>query len=164
MTNSTSSRIVLCASLAAVLTATGFVGAPRAATPEWAAPHAAPAHPTRRRATAHDVEARIAELRARLQITAGQEAQWSAVAQAMRDNAHTIRGLAEMRARNQRTMTALDDLRSYEQLAEAHADGTQKLLPRFEALYDNMSDAQKKTADTVFARFDRPGGPKRHVS
>jgi protein CpxP len=164
MTRVLRSRMLLVAPLAAVLTTAGFVGAPRAATPEQAAPQAAPARPARPHATADHVEAWIAQVRARLEITAAQEARWDAVAQTMRNNAHTIRALAEARARNEKTMTALDDLRSYEHLAEAHVEGVKKLLPRFEALYDSMSEAQKKTADTVFARFERPGGPQRRAS
>jgi hypothetical protein len=164
MTRVSRSRILLIAPLAAALTTAGFVGASRAATPEHPAPQAAPARPARPPAKADHVEAWIAQVKERLEITAAQEARWDAVAQTMRNNAHTIRALAETRARNEKTMTALDDLRSYERLAEAHVEGVKKLLPRFEALYDSMSDAQKKTADTVFARFERPGGSQHRAS
>jgi hypothetical protein len=52
-------------------------------------------------------------------------------------------------------MNAVDDLRSYEQIAAAHETGLQKLIPVFQALYDQMSDPQKKTVDTVFQRKKR---------
>jgi hypothetical protein len=53
-------------------------------------------------------------------------------------------------------MTAVDDLKSYGEIANAHADGIKKFIPVFESLYASMSDAQKKSADTLFRRH----GPK----
>ena len=47
-------------------------------------------------------------------------------------------------------MTAVDDLKSYSEIADAHADGLKKFTPAFEPLYAGMSDAQKKSADTLF--------------
>jgi hypothetical protein len=47
-------------------------------------------------------------------------------------------------------MTAVDDLKSYGEIADAHADGIKKLTPVFAALYASMSDAQKKEADAIF--------------
>jgi len=52
-------------------------------------------------------------------------------------------------------MSAVDDLRSYQKLADAHADGLKKLVPAFEALYNTMSQDQKKTADAVFAEHEK---------
>lgn len=48
-------------------------------------------------------------------------------------------------------MNAVEDFKSYGEIAQAHADGIQKFIPVFEALYNSMSDAQKKNADAVFA-------------
>ncbi len=47
-------------------------------------------------------------------------------------------------------MTAVDDLRSYSAITDAHAEGLKKFIPVFEALYASMSDAQKKNVDTLF--------------
>jgi hypothetical protein len=47
-------------------------------------------------------------------------------------------------------MTAIDDLKSYGELAEAHADGIKKLTPLFADLYASLTDEQKKDADTMF--------------
>jgi len=47
-------------------------------------------------------------------------------------------------------MTAIDDLKSYGEIAEAHANGIKNFTSVFEPLYTGMSDAQKKTADTLF--------------
>lgn len=96
------------------------------------------------------VEARIKDLHARLQITPAQETQWNGVAQAMRDNAKAIEAVAADRKQKIATMNAVDDLRSYESLAQTHADGMKKLVSAFTPLYDSMSDSQKKTADTLF--------------
>ena len=45
---------------------------------------------------------------------------------------------------------AVDDLRSYSETIDAHADGVKKLTSAFEALYNSMSDTQKHNADLIF--------------
>ena len=119
---------------------------------------AAPAVKTRVRATASkastidNVEARIKDLHARLKITPAQEDLWNNATQVMRDNANTMDALRRARSEKAATMTAVDDFTSYAEITEAHADGIKKFVPVFSALYDSMSDAQKKNADTIFRR------------
>jgi hypothetical protein len=96
------------------------------------------------------VEQRIALLRDQLKITPDQEAQWSQVAQVMRDNASTIDQTIKARVRNAARMNAVDDLLSYQAIAAAHADGLKKLATAFQALYSKMPEAQQKNADAVF--------------
>lgn len=105
------------------------------------------------------VEARIKSLHNELKITAAEEPKWKAVADAMRDNAQAVGALISERAKKAKSMSAVDNLKSYEAIAQAHLDGIQKLLPAFEALYADMPAAQKKIADTVFNR--RPQRPTR---
>lgn len=99
---------------------------------------------------AENVEARIKKLHADLHITAAQEAQWKPVAQMMRDNAQTMAALRAKQDADRKLGSAVDELNSYAAVIDAHADGVHKFIPLFEVLYDGMSDAQKKTADTVF--------------
>ncbi|HTF33541.1 MAG TPA: Spy/CpxP family protein refolding chaperone [Myxococcota bacterium] len=107
------------------------------------------------------VETRIQDLHRNLKITAAQEPQWHDFAQVMRDNAHAIDAIRQERSANLSKMNAVDDLRSYQKLADAHADGLKKLVPAFEALYNTMSDDQKKNADAAFGNFERrPRHPK----
>ena len=40
-------------------------------------------------------------------------------------------------------MSAVDDLKSYGQVADVHADGIRRLTPAFQMLYDSMSDASR---------------------
>ena len=101
------------------------------------------------------VEARIKELHTKLKITPAQEELWNNVAQTMRDNAKTMEALIKARSEKAGTMTAVDDLKSYSEIAEAHADGLKKFIPAFEPLYAGMSDAQKKSADTLFRQHGR---------
>ena len=101
------------------------------------------------------VEARIKDLHTRLKITPAQEELWNNVVQAMRDNAKTMEALIRARSGKAGTMTAVEDLKSYSEIAEAHADGLKKFIPAFEPLYAGMSDAQKKSADTLFRQHGR---------
>ena len=96
------------------------------------------------------VEARIKELHAKLHITPSQEDLWKNVTAVMRDNAQTLDALAQARVDQAQTMTAVDDLKSYSAITDAHAEGLKKFIPAFEALYTSMSDAQKKNVDTLF--------------
>jgi protein CpxP len=139
---------------------TGMPAAPAAAAPNASMPAAAapsstaPAAP---KAAAQavkpqsdaQVEAHIKQLHSQLKITSAQEDSWKAMAQDMRDNAKDMSGLIQAR-NSTKPMTAVDNLKNYEQIADAHADGLKKIVPDFEKLYDSMSPAQKKTADTVF--------------
>jgi periplasmic protein CpxP/Spy len=107
------------------------------------------------------VETRITELHTKLMITPEQEESWNGVAQVMRDNAKTMEELIKARTEKAGTMSAVDDLKSYAEIADAHADGLKKFIPAFEPLYASMSDAQKKNADTLF-RHHGHGGKMHH--
>ncbi len=101
------------------------------------------------------VEARIKELHTKLKITPAQEELWNHVTQVMRDNAKTMEALIKARSEEASSMTAIDDLKSYGEIVEAHANGIRKFIPAFEPLYAGMSDAQKKAADTFFRYHGR---------
>ena len=76
------------------------------------------------------VEARIKDMHAKLKIT-------------------------QARSEHAKTMTAVDDLKSYAEITDAHADGIKKFTPVFATLYAEMPDAQKKEADTLFRHGTR---------
>jgi hypothetical protein len=63
------------------------------------------------------VETRIKELHAKLNITPAQEELWNNVTKVMRDNAKTMETLIKARSENTTTMTAVDDLKSYTEIA-----------------------------------------------
>jgi hypothetical protein len=105
-------------------------------------------------------ELRISNMHAKLKITAAQEELWSKVAQVMRDDAKTMDHLTQARMDHAKDMTAVDDLKSYGEIADAHADGIKKLTPVFADLYAGMSDGQKKEADNLFRHGDRKNGHK----
>lgn len=96
------------------------------------------------------VETRIKTLHTKLHITAEQEAQWTIVTGVMRDDAKNLDALIQSRSEHEKTMTAVDDLKSYGEVATAHADGVNKLVPVFATLYTAMSPAQQKEADVLF--------------
>jgi len=106
-------------------------------------------------------ELRVKDMHAKLKITPAQEAEWTKVAQAMRDNAKTMDTLTQARMDHAKTMTAVDDLKSYGEIADAHADGIKKLTPVFATLYADMSDTQKKEADILFRHGDSKSAHKK---
>ena len=100
------------------------------------------------------IENRIKTLHDKLGITTAEEAKWGIIAQAMRTNEDSIGQLMKQRYDNRKTLTAIDDLQSYEAIAEAHVEGLKKMIPAFQDLYTDMSDDQKKIADEAFGRFE----------
>jgi periplasmic protein CpxP/Spy len=121
---------------------------------QTSAPTAAVTGPTGERS--EGVEQRIQQLHAQLKITPDQESKWNSVAQAMRDNAVNMDKLvAEKRQQAPQNMTAVEDLKTYQEFTQAHLDGLKNLTSAFSSLYDSMSDQQKKNADQVFAKFNR---------
>jgi LTXXQ motif family protein len=109
---------------------------------------------------ADPVEARIKELHKRLHITAAQQTQWDNLVQVMRDNAKAMTDLQQQRKQDAKAMTAVDAVKSYQAVIEAHEAGMAKFVPAFQALYDSMSDAQKKTADAMFRSKVRTAAAK----
>lgn len=113
--------------------------APR--SPQAAAPQTAP------QAAA---DQRIQSLQTQLHITDTQLPQWNAFAQVMRDNATKTDALFRQRAGAAAGMNALDNMKSYAEIARAYADNTQALATAFEALYGVLTIQQKQTIDTLF--------------
>jgi periplasmic protein CpxP/Spy len=95
-------------------------------------------------------ELRIKEMHAKLKITSAQKELWAKVAQTMLDDAKTMDALTQIRVDHAKDMTAVDDLKSFGEIADAYANGIKKMIPVFADLYASMSDAQKKEADAFF--------------
>lgn len=106
------------------------------------------------------VEARIKSLHKQLHITEVQKPQWDALATVMRDNAQAMVDLQKQRASDAQSMSAVEVIKSYESVIEAHESGMKKFVPPFEALYNTMSDAQKKTADSLFRNREKVSAAK----
>ena len=127
---------------------------PTAATPQVAPPPAVSSpiagHPVAGKNAEERVERRIAELRTQLRITPAEQQQWDQFAGVMRDNARDMDQIFIQRAQQLGSMTALQNMQSYEQLADAHAQHLQKLVAAFQSLYEAMPDQQKQLADQVF--------------
>ncbi len=145
----------------ASLIGTALIAGPtRAATPATsAAPVLLAQADTTAKAKPHKpraerVEDRIKSLHDQLMITAAQEPQWNAVAQAMREGSQSMQAAIQQRIQA-RGASAVEELKAYQAIADAHAQEVQKLIPPFQTLYDAMSDDQKKTADALFARSRR---------
>jgi periplasmic protein CpxP/Spy len=126
----------------------GAVGA----TPPPPAAAASPmaGHPVAGKNAQERVENRIKELHAKLHITPAEEPQWEQFAQVMRENAREMDQAFMQRAQQFPTMNAVQNMQSYEQIAEEHTKRLQKLIPAFENLYNAMPDQQKQLADQVF--------------
>jgi protein CpxP len=97
------------------------------------------------------VEAQLKQLQQELAITDAQKAQFDAFGQVMRSNAQAMDSAMQQEQQNP-PKNAVDDLKSVQHLAETQLDGLKRLVPAFQALYDSLSDQQKKKADTVFGR------------
>ena len=96
------------------------------------------------------VDRRITELHTKLQITPAQSQQWDQFAQVMRDNAKAMDQLYADRAQKLSTMSAVDNMQSFQTIEQARMQGMQKLVPAFQAVYSSLSDQQKQAADALF--------------
>lgn len=134
--NYSSARTVMAAALVAAI---GFTAIPSLAM-------AAGAKPTE----VERVELRIKSMHTKLKITPEEEAKWSVVSDVMRENAKKMDALTQARMDHVKTMNAVEDLKSYGEIVDAHAEAIRKFAPAFENLYASMTDAQKLDADELF--------------
>ncbi len=109
-------------------------------------------------------EMRIKDMHTRLHILPAQEAQWTVVATIMRDNAITMDKLTQQRVDQASAVSAVDDLKSYGEISDAHAEGLKKLTPAFTVLYTAMSDTQKQQADLLFREGEGAQGGNEAVT
>jgi periplasmic protein CpxP/Spy len=129
--------------------------APASASPGMEKPAAVPSsplagHPVAGKTAQERVEQRIKELYSQLRITPAERPQWDQFAQVMRDNARDMDQAWLQRVYHVESMNAVQNMQSYEQIAEQHAQHVQKLVPAFQNLYTVMSEQQKQLADQVF--------------
>jgi periplasmic protein CpxP/Spy len=138
--------------------------APQGAPPPAAASSPLAGHPVAGKNAEERVENRINELHAQLRITPAEQQQWEQFAQVMRANAREMDQTFMQRAEQFPSMNAVQNMQSYEQIAEAHAQHVQKLVAAFENLYNAMPDQQKQLADQVFRANaqQRAQQPHRH--
>jgi hypothetical protein len=68
----------------------------------------------------------------------------------MRDNAKAMVDLQNQRVADTQSMSAVESIKSYASVIDAHQAGMTKFIPAFTAFYDSLSEAQKKTADSMF--------------
>jgi protein CpxP len=100
------------------------------------------------------VEQRITALKTALKVTAGQETGWNGVATAMRENASAMEKLVTAkRGTTPASMTAVDDLKTYQEFSQAHLDGLKNLTAAFTSFYNSMPAEQKANADKVFESY-----------
>jgi protein CpxP len=97
------------------------------------------------------VDERIQNLHQELKITPDEEKKWNDVAQTMRENAGKMEQMvSDRKSMDPNTMTAKDDLKTYQEFAQSHVDGLKNLRASFDSLYDSMPADQQKVADEVF--------------
>ena len=129
---------------------------PAVASPMPATPPPSPKMVAERKRDAMMREKRIANMHKRLELTPAQEALWSPVADAMNENSMAVDKVT-MNIPDKK-MTAVENLKTFEAMADAHAASLHRLVPPFSALYATMSDNQKQIADEMFERHGRQHG------
>ena len=145
-TSATASALVLGAMLS---------GAPALAqeAPQVKAPTEAMVARTKRAES--EAENRIEAMHQRLRITPAQEEAFAKVAQVMRDNRTAFHAALGDKDSEPGKMSAVDDLKSFQIIADEHSNGLKRLIPVFEQLYAAMTPEQRKRADQIFAHRER---------
>ena len=102
------------------------------------------------RGSAYTVEQRITELHNTLKITSAQQPVFDEFAAVMRANAQAMTASFQGRATQVASMNADQNMQSFAQMAQQHAQQLQTLSTSFSKLYASLSDEQKKRADDSF--------------
>jgi periplasmic protein CpxP/Spy len=121
-----------------------------AAPPAVSSVMAQPGSPAPSAASQAAVDRRIRTLPSQFGTTEAQMPLWTAFAQAMRDNAGSTDALFSQRAHAVTSMSAVDNMHSYAQIARAYADNTERLATAFDSLDASLTDTQRQAADTLF--------------
>src|ERR1700712_514426 len=104
------------------------------------------------------VERRITDLHSKLKITPSEEKPFSDFAEVMRENARRMAELVTKRQQIANAGNAVDQMKAYDDMAQAHAADMQRLVPAFSNLYEALTPDQKKLAGKSFREY--ANGPK----
>jgi periplasmic protein CpxP/Spy len=96
------------------------------------------------------IEARLAEIKQRLNITAAQQPQFDKFADVLKQNAREMEALMQKELPSA-PPGAVEGLRIAANFAQAEADNLKRLVPALEALYASLSEQQKHAADEMFS-------------
>jgi hypothetical protein len=132
------------------------------ATPPAASAPATTSAPAMTKEIQAKVEAHIKQLHSQLKITQAQEDDWKKFADVMRTNAADMQTAVREREQQFPSMNALQNMQSYQKLAQTHAEHLEKLASAFETLYNALPQQQKQVADQVFRA--RIGSQPQHAS
>jgi len=109
------------------------------------------AAPVMRMSAVDYAESQIKQLQNSLNITAEQEPLWKDLAVLMRENAKDIDALRKQRAEHRTGLNAVERMKFHSQVTESQLNQLKKFIPVFEAFYNSLSEAQKKSADEIFS-------------
>jgi periplasmic protein CpxP/Spy len=113
------------------------------------------------------VEARLAEAKTKLKITAAQEAQWNAFADVTRKHAKAaddnFKAMRDGKSQAQsKKLTAVERLERRQQMAATHAQRLSEIVAAAKPLYAALSAEQKAIADDMLTPRRGQGGRGHH--
>ena len=158
------SKLITTTLVSLALAAAAPLAAAQATAPDASQPRQAqrPDHGKRdARLPSERVEARLAEAKTKLKITAAQEAQWNAFADVTRKHAkaadETIKTMRDGQ-RSQQKLTAVERLERRQKLAAAQSQRLTEVLAAAKPLYAALSADQKAIADDMLTPRRGQGG------
>ena len=95
------------------------------------------------------VEGWIAFLRTELKVTEAQEPLWAAVAEGLRANAESSKGMMSGMTQSDGPQTLPQRLADRESMLSARLDGLRRLKTAIEPFYASLDETQKATADEL---------------
>ena len=95
------------------------------------------------------VEGRIAFLRTELKVNEAQEPLWAAVAEGLRANAESSKGMMSGMTQSDGPQTLPQRLADRESMLSARLDGLRRLKTAIEPFYASLDETQKATADEL---------------
>lgn len=109
------------------------------------------------------VQQQVERLHRQLKITPAQEAAWNQFADVMLANARHTDEMYQDRSQHFETMNAVENVKNYQAIIQAEAEGLAKRAASFQALYDSLAPEQKQAADRIF-RYQQQRREQRYMA
>jgi len=146
----------------AAVAAAPFAVAQTAPATDQAAPKPMKHQRAERPAPGQFIEGRIAFLRTELKPTAAQQPLFDRLADEMRGTAKTMEARHAAMQAEAKPASSLERMERRATMMKTAAADSDRFLAAYRPFYESLTDAQKKTADLLFARFGGMGGMGGH--